>query len=677
MRHPRPMVLAGAALGIGLSLTASAAGATNTWATQAVQAGPAAATDEAVGYAVAPLADGSSLVAGYFEGAATFGATTLTSARPGEDEAFVAKLNADGSWAWATQAVQEATAAGGDAIRGITALPDGSAIVTGSFKGDTTFGTTTLTSGGTADNIFVAKISPGGAWAWATAVSDTGSQPDVGRAVSALADGSAIVSGYVRGTPTFAPLAPFTTSRRDAFVAKISPSGVWQWVSVASGATDDEAFGVSALGDGSAVVAGRFTGTATFAGVGTLTSAAGTDAFVAKVNPAGTWQWATRGGGSGDDVAFATSAFADGSAVSTGSFEGTAAFGSQSLTAAAGGAFVGRTSPTGEWQWATKAEDTVAATGVAIAARPDGAAMFGGSIQGTAVFGGTTLVTGAARDAVIAQISPSGAWEWAQQAGDGAFAEGRGIAVFPDRSFVMVGDFATSLRFGANALTSNGTSDVFAARFAEAPDAPTGLSGNAGYERASFTWTAPAVNGGTPVTSYRVTASPGGGTCTATAPALSCTVTGLTNGTGYRARVVAITSAGTSPVSAESAVVTPLPTAFRVTRTSVLKTPVTRRAVAIRTSVRVDGAGVIGQTSTRIRAGKLLIACTTKPRTTSRATTAVVSCVLNRATRNALRTTSQRVRVITTFTPAGESAQSETITVRIPRDPVRRLPVTG
>jgi hypothetical protein len=216
------MVLAGAALGIGLSLTASAAGATNTWATQAVQAGPAAATDEAVGYAVAPLADGSSLVAGYFEGAATFGATTLTSARPGEDEAFVAKLNADGSWAWATQAVQEATAAGGDAIRGITALPDGSAIVTGSFKGDTTFGTTTLTSGGTADNIFVAKISPGGAWAWATAVSDTGSQPDVGRAVSALADGSAIVSGYVRGTPTFAPLAPFTTSRRDAFVAKIS-----------------------------------------------------------------------------------------------------------------------------------------------------------------------------------------------------------------------------------------------------------------------------------------------------------------------------------------------------------------------------------------------------------------------------------------------------------------------
>jgi hypothetical protein len=93
--------------------------------------------------------------------------------------------------------------------------------------------------------------------------------------------------------------------------------------------------------------------------------------------------------------------------------------------------------------------------------------------------------------------------------------------------------------------------------------------------------------------------------------------------------------------------------------------------------VRVDGAGVIGQTSTSIRAGKLLIACTTKPRTTSRATTAVVSCVLNRATRNALRTTSQRVRVITTFTPAGESAQSETITVRIPRDPVRRLPVTG
>ncbi|MBI4944691.1 MAG: fibronectin type III domain-containing protein, partial [Actinobacteria bacterium] len=90
------------------------------------------------------------------------------------------------------------------------------------------------------------------------------------------------------------------------------------------------------------------------------------------------------------------------------------------------------------------------------------------------------------------------------------------------------------------------------------PQAPTAVSATGGQNaQAPVSWTAPAWNGGAAVTGYTVTASPGGPTCTATAPATTCTVTGLTNGTAYTFTVRATNSVGAGPASAASAAVTP------------------------------------------------------------------------------------------------------------------------
>ncbi len=73
----------------------------------------------------------------------------------------------------------------------------------------------------------------------------------------------------------------------------------YAWATKAGGATADYANGVSALADGSSIITGVFSGTATF-GTTTLTSSAGSnDTFTAKVNADGTYAWATRGGGAG------------------------------------------------------------------------------------------------------------------------------------------------------------------------------------------------------------------------------------------------------------------------------------------------------------------------------------------------------------------------------------------
>ncbi|MDE2188533.1 MAG: peptidoglycan-binding protein [Patescibacteria group bacterium] len=84
--------------------------------------------------------------------------------------------------------------------------------------------------------------------------------------------------------------------------------------------------------------------------------------------------------------------------------------------------------------------------------------------------------------------------------------------------------------------------------------APTGVSATAGNGQAAVSFTAPS-QGGSPITSYTVTSSPGG--ITATGSASPITVTGLSNGTSYTFTVTATNQSGVGPVSSASNAVTP------------------------------------------------------------------------------------------------------------------------
>ncbi|WP_426574026.1 fibronectin type III domain-containing protein [Aquihabitans sp. McL0605] len=122
----------------------------------------------------------------------------------------------------------------------------------------------------------------------------------------------------------------------------------------------------------------------------------------------------------------------------------------------------------------------------------------------------------------------------------------------------------TAYTFKVAALNAAGTGSTSTASAAitprTVPGTPTGVTGTAGNTTVSLSWTAPATDGGSPITGYTVTPSIGG---TAQAPitfgstATTQTITGLTNGTAYTFTVAAVNAAGTGSTSSASAPVTP------------------------------------------------------------------------------------------------------------------------
>lgn len=135
------------------------------------------------------------------------------------------------------------------------------------------------------------------------------------------------------------------------------------------------------------------------------------------------------------------------------------------------------------------------------------------------------------------------------------------------------------------------------------PDAPAIGSALAGNQQATVTFTAPEINGGSPITGYTVTSSPAGGIdSNAGSLQLSHVMTGLTNGVNYTFTVAAANKIGSGIASAASNAVTPftLPGA----PLAPTATPANAQAtVSFSAPLSNGGAAISGYTVSSIPAG--------------------------------------------------------------------------
>lgn len=103
------------------------------------------------------------------------------------------------------------------------------------------------------------------------------------------------------------------------------------------------------------------------------------------------------------------------------------------------------------------------------------------------------------------------------------------------------------------ALNGEGTSSMTTPSLV--PSAPLSVGATLQSNGVQVTWSLPLDDGGSPITSYTATASPGGATCTTTST--SCVITGLDAGTAYSITVKASNAVGSSPPSAPVSVTLP------------------------------------------------------------------------------------------------------------------------
>ena len=404
---------------------------------------------------IAPAPGGAVYAAGPSGGNFTAGASSVTGL--GGSDAWLGKADKNGEWEWAIVG----GSSGNDSAFGLARTPDGGAVVVGTFTGTATFGGSTLISNGGTD-VFVAKANTVGAWQWAA--SGGGAGNDTGFVVSAAADGTILIAGQSSsGVSNYGAYSMTSAGSGDAFVAKLSSAGAWQWVAGGGSTANDGARAIAATADGGAAVAGYYFAAPTF-GPDTLAFGGTTDAFVAKIDSSGTWEWARAIGDAGTSTGYGVAVLSGGGIVTTGVLGGPYTIAGTLITpTGANDAYVAKLNSTGSWLWATSISGPGTEPAQAATVTDDDSVIITGYFTGvSAQAGAFPIAAGGGNEIMVAKIDSSGSWQWARAAGGTAANEaGWGAAELSTGNYAIGFSLAGTTTFGTtSASSSDGSQDA-------------------------------------------------------------------------------------------------------------------------------------------------------------------------------------------------------------------------
>jgi hypothetical protein len=301
----------------------------------------------------------------------------------------------------------------------------------------------------------VAKLDSTGNWLWAVSAGGTGTDGEA--RISVDSAGNAYVTGFISGTASFGSTTLTAKGAWDLFVAKLDSTGNWLWAVSAGGTGMDRGLGISVDGAGNSHVTGIFDGSADF-GSTTLTTTAPWTVFVAKLDNAGQWLWAVSAAGTDGSGGYGISVDGTGNSVVTGFISGTVSFGATPLTANdIYNGFVAKLDSTGKWLWAVSAD----VSSVAISVDSTGNSTITGSVDGPASFGPITLTPKGQVDAFVAALDSTGKWLWAVSVGGTKNVFGSGVSLDGMGHSLVTGVFHATADFASSTLTTSGGVDVF------------------------------------------------------------------------------------------------------------------------------------------------------------------------------------------------------------------------
>ncbi len=350
---------------------------------------------------VAP--NGDIFATGMFYDTISFGSITLTST--GYWDCWTAKLSSSGQWQWA------------QALRG-----------NGDYDGVTV---TTL------DVVYGTSIT-----------TDSNSNPVVGGWFLGNTDvGVAADTGAQDGTDI------------EVFVAKYGNSGNLQWTEVARGQGSQEINTMTVDNNNDIWVATTFEVSMTF---GSVVANAGINEIpmgIARISQSGTWQSAYATTGSGQPLATDFTMDDQNNLLMSGFYTGSINLGSQLTSSGQNDAFIASMNPSGSWNWAESVGGSSydAGSGVEYDSNT-GYAILGLYSQSSFNFGSQTFNTRGFNDSVVVTFTSNGNPVALFDAGSSLDDAITGISLMPNGALVVAGNYNGTIDFGSSSAASQSTS---------------------------------------------------------------------------------------------------------------------------------------------------------------------------------------------------------------------------
>jgi hypothetical protein len=356
------------------------------------------------GYASFVDPAGNSYIGGYFDGTTSFGGTTPYTSSGGFD-GYIASYGPDNKLRWVTVL----GGPGQEIVLSMKLGKGGDICTTGWYDMATSFGGAMLPSSGDQD-VFVACFDSNGAHRWSVGTGGVGW--DLGGGVAVDSVGNVYVSGTVRGRLAFGSPAVNVSGASDGFLSSFTSTGVHRWTLRLGGNGADTGGGIGIDAMDKIYVGGSFTNNASFGGA-TLTSAGGTDMFLAKYDAAGVHAWSRRDGGASAEQFWGMAVDPDGNSYMGIDFRTpSSTIGGVALaTAGIADGVVASFDANGGFRWLSQmksagAMDAAAATAIAVAGTTVHVAV---EVYGTVELAGTTHKTNGDDDIGLLRLDKAGA----------------------------------------------------------------------------------------------------------------------------------------------------------------------------------------------------------------------------------------------------------------------------
>jgi hypothetical protein len=248
----------------------------------------------------------------------------------GTSDGFVAKLDSAGTHLWS----KSFGGAGSTlTIAGVDTDAANNVVFDGGMTAGIDFGGGVLTSSGSID-IVVVKLSSVGSHVWSKRYGDAATQAPLRLAVDSL--GNVIFTGSASGSIDFGGGPLTSAGSSDIVLAKLDSSGTHVWSHIYGDAGTQQATGVTTDASDNVIACGAFGGTVNFGG-SPLTSGGGNDIYVVKLNSAGTHVSSQAFGDAGaSQQGNGVATDSGGNRYLVGTFNGTVDFGDGPLTTAGG-----------------------------------------------------------------------------------------------------------------------------------------------------------------------------------------------------------------------------------------------------------------------------------------------------------------------------------------------------